>query len=362
MKKVLFIDRDGTIIREPSDMQVDSLEKLCFLPGAITALARIAAETDFEFVMVTNQDGLGTKSFPEETFRPAHDKMLEILSGEGVSFSGVFIDTSMPSDCSPSRKPGTAMLTKYLASGVNLNGSYVIGDRETDLLLSENLGCRAIYLSATHDPRAVLSTTDWKEIYSYLKRLPRKSCIVRTTRETEVRVELNLDGSGCYKVSTGSGFFSHMIEQLAMHSCVDLCLETKGDTSADEHHLIEDTGIVLGEAFAAALGSKKGIERYGFVVPMDDALAQVAIDLGGRPWLEWRAEFRADKIGTMPAEMIFHFFKSFADHSRCNINIKAEGINDHHKAEAIFKAFGRAIKCAIARSDKCAIPSTKGIL
>ena len=362
MKKVLFIDRDGTIIQEPEDEQVDSFEKMIFLPGAITSLAKIAGETDYELVMVTNQDGLGTGSFPEETFWPVHNKILEILNGEGMVFSEIFIDDTFPHQNAPTRKPGTAMLTGFLSKGIDLSSSYVIGDRLTDIQLAKNIGCKSIFIGKDHQPDAELSTTDWKEIYSFLKQKPRISSVVRKTLETEIQVELNLDGSGKCLTDTGIGFFDHMLNQIARHGNVDLSLKVKGDLEIDEHHTIEDVAITLGEAFLKALGGKKGIERYGFALPMDDCLAQVAIDFGGRPWLVWEAEFKREKIGEMPAEMIFHFFKSFSDSARCNLNIKAEGSNEHHKSEAIFKAFAKAIKMAVKQSDNFNLPSTKGTL
>ncbi len=362
MKKILFIDRDGTIIYEPADWQIDSLEKLEFLPGVITALSRIASETDFELVMVTNQDGLGTDSFPEATFWPVQKLMLSILKGEGVIFSEIFIDRSMPEKNSPSRKPGTAMLTQYLAQGVDLASSFVIGDRESDVKLAENLGCRAICLSGKRNDRAFLTTTDWGEIYRLLKNIPRTSSVTRETKETRIRADLNLDGSGKCSIHTGIGFFDHMLEQFARHSAIDLTLYADGDLHVDEHHLIEDVGIVLGTAFSNALGSKRGIERYGFTLPMDDALAQVAIDFGGRPWLVWEVDYKSGSIGSMPTEMVNHFFKSFSDNAKCSLNIKAEGQNEHHKTEALFKAFARAVKMALKFSGSNDLPSTKGTL
>jgi imidazoleglycerol-phosphate dehydratase / histidinol-phosphatase len=362
MKKVLFIDRDGTIISEPADEQVDSLEKFSFIPGVITALSLIVEETDYELVMVTNQDGLGTEVFPEETFWPAHNKMLEILRGEGVSFSEVFIDKTYPYENAPTRKPGTAMLVKYLAQGIDLSSSFVIGDRTTDIELAKNLGCKAVFFSDKSSADADLITKDWNEIYRYLKAIPRKARVERKTKETAILVDLNLDGGGKSNIWTGIGFFDHMLEQIAKHGNIDLTIQAKGDLKVDEHHTIEDVAICLGEGIIKALGSKKGIERYSFVLPMDDCLAQVALDLGGRPWLKWEVEFRNNKIGELPSEMLFHFFKSFSDSAKCNINIKAEGENDHHKAEAIFKALAKALKQAVAQTGNFELPSTKGAL
>jgi imidazoleglycerol-phosphate dehydratase/histidinol-phosphatase len=362
MKKVLFIDRDGTIIFEPPDEQIDSLEKLTFIPGAISNLSKIAKELDYELVMVTNQDGMGTPSFPESNFWPVQNKMLEILKGEGVSFSEIFIDRSTPAENLPTRKPGTAMLTKYLATGVDLGSSYVIGDRLTDVQLAKNLGCGSILLNNKGASDAELSTTSWDEIYSFLKRFPRNASVKRITKETEVAVALNLDGSGKSSVSTGTGFLDHMLDQVAKHGGIDLSINVKGDYHIDEHHAIEDLGIVLGEAMLKALGGKKGIERYGFVLPMDDSLATVAIDFGGRPWLVWNVELKREKIGEMPTEMFFHFFKSFSDSARCNLNISAQGDNEHHKMEAIFKAFAKAVKMAVSKTDNFNLPSTKGTL
>ncbi len=362
MKKVLFIDRDGTIITEPEDEQVDSLEKFRFIPGAISGLARIARETDYELVMVTNQDGLGTEAFPEETFWPAHNKMLQILNDEGVRFIGIFIDRSFPEENLPTRKPGTAMLTKYLAQGIDLANSYVIGDRITDVELAKNICCNAIYFSTKTSGDSVFSTTDWSEIYKYLKSKPRIATVTRRTKETDIRIELNIDGTGKSNITTGIGFFDHMLLQVARHGSFDLNIEASGDDGVDGHHLIEDLAICLGEAFLEATGSKKGLERYSFVLPMDDCLAQVALDLGGRPWFVWDAEFQGIKIGDMPSEMFFHFFKSFSDNARCNLNIKAEGNNEHHKIEAIFKAFARALKEAVKQTENYELPSTKGKL
>jgi imidazoleglycerol-phosphate dehydratase/histidinol-phosphatase len=362
MKKVLFIDRDGTIITEPEDEQVDSFEKLSFLPGAISCLSKISIETDFELVMVTNQDGLGTGAFPEDTFWPVQNKMLEILKGEGIIFKEIFIDRSFPSQNAPTRKPGTAMLTEYLARGIDLSSSFVIGDRQTDVSLAKNLGCKSILLCRDTSPEAELCTTDWNEIYQYLKRIPRSANVERITTETQITVELNLDGTGKYEIDTGIGFFDHMLEQIARHGNMNLKIKVKGDLKIDEHHTVEDVAISLGEAMLKSLGGKKGIERYSFILPMDDCLAQVAIDFGGRPWMVWEAEFLREKVGDMPTELFFHFFKSFSDSAKCNLNIKAEGNNEHHKIEAIFKAFAKAIKIAVKQTDNFNLPTTKGAL
>jgi imidazoleglycerol-phosphate dehydratase/histidinol-phosphatase len=362
MKKVLFIDRDGTIITEPEDEQVDSFEKFSFLPGAISCLSKIAKETDFELVMVTNQDGLGTGSFPEVTFWPVQNKMLEILRSEGIIFKEIFIDRTFPSQNAPTRKPGTAMLTEYLAKGVDLSSSFVIGDRQTDVRLAKNLGCKSILICRDTSSEAELCMTDWNEIYQFLKRIPRTANVERITTETQIIVELNLDGTGKYEIDTGIGFFDHMLEQIARHGNMNLKIKVKGDLKIDEHHTVEDVAISLGEAMLKALGGKKGIERYSFILPMDDCLAQVALDFGGRPWMVWEAEFLREKVGDMPTELFFHFFKSFSDNSKCNLNIKAEGNNEHHKIEAIFKAFAKAVKIAVKQTDNFNLPTTKGSL
>jgi len=362
MKKVLFIDRDGTILAEPEDEQVDSFEKMTFLPGVISALSRIAIETDFELVMVTNQDGLGTGSYPEESFWPVQNKMLEILKGEGVIFKEIFIDRTTPAQKAPTRKPGTAMLVKFLAAGIDLNSSYVIGDRVTDVVLAGNIGCKAIYISDDNSEGVALKTKNWNDIYRYLKDKPRISEIQRKTSETDIRIELNLDGSGKSNIDTGIGFFDHMLEQLARHGNVDLNIRAKGDLHIDEHHTIEDVAIALGDAMLHALGGKKGIERYSFVLPMDDCLAQVALDFGGRSWLVWDVNFTREKIGEVPTELFFHFFKSFSDSAKCNLNISANGDNEHHKIEAVFKAFAKAVKLAVKHTDNYNLPSTKGTL
>ena len=363
MKKVLFIDRDGTIIIEPQDEQIDSLEKLEFYPKAIVNLHRIAAELDYELVMVTNQDGLGTASFPEETFWPVHNKMLKTLENEGVRFSEILIDRSFPQENAPTRKPRTGLLTHYLQRSYDLKNSYVIGDRETDVALAKNLGAKAIFINENPHPDAALTTTDWDEIYRFLRFPDRVAEVSRKTNETDIFIRVNLDGSGKSEIATGLGFFDHMLAQLARHSLCDLAIRVTGDLDVDEHHTIEDTALALGEAFLGALGDKRGIERYGFLLPMDDALAQVAIDFSGRNWLVWETEFKREKIGEMPTEMFFHFFKSFSDTAKCNLNIKAEGQNEHHKIEAIFKAWAKSIKMAVQRSaGDQQIPSTKGIL
>jgi imidazoleglycerol-phosphate dehydratase / histidinol-phosphatase len=362
MKKVLFIDRDGTILKEPEDEQVDSFEKMTFLPEVISCLSKIAKETDYEFVMVTNQDGLGTGSFPENTFWPIQNKMLEILKGEGVSFAEIFIDRSIPSQKAPTRKPGTALLVNYLAKGIDLNCSYVIGDRLTDVELAKNLGCKAILIGDIKTPDAELSTKNWNDIYDYLKHMPRVSKVERKTSETDIAIEINLDGTGKSTIHTGIGFFDHMLEQIARHGNIDLKIDVSGDIHIDEHHTVEDVALALGDAVLKALGGKKGIERYSFVLPMDDCLAQVALDFGGRPWLVWNTKFTREKVGELPTEMFFHFFKSFSDTAKCNLNITADGQNEHHKIEAIFKAFAKAMKLAVKQNDNFNLPSTKGTL
>lgn len=363
MKKVLFIDRDGTLVIEPPiDYQLDSLEKLEFYPGVFQYLARIATELDFELVMVTNQDGLGTVSFPEDTFWPAQNKIIKAFENEGVRFSEILIDKSFPEENEPTRKPGTALLKHYIKGNYDLENSYVIGDRNSDVQLAKNLGAKAIFIGIYKNQDATLTTTSWKEIYTFLKALPRKVTVQRTTNETQISVTVNLDGSGKSIISTGLGFFDHMLEQISKHGNLDLNIEVQGDLHIDEHHTIEDVAITFGEAFLKALGSKKGIERYGFLLPMDDCFAQVAIDFGGRPWLVWEADFKREKIGEMPTEMFMHFFKSFSDQAKCNLNIKAEGENEHHKIEAIFKGFAKAIKNAVSKTEYYSIPSTKGTL
>ncbi len=369
MKKVLFIDRDGTLIFEPEDFQIDSFEKLKFLPFVFSSLGKIAREFNFELVMVTNQDGLGTRKYPENKFFPVHDFIMQTLANEGINFSEVFIDRSFEKDNSPNRKPRTGMLTKYLSNDYDLTNSFVIGDRETDIQLAKNLGAKAIFIKNPYfqiyqtGETVQLIATDWREIYDFLKMPERKVSHRRKTKETEILVELNLDGKGVAEISTGIAFFDHMLEQIARHGNIDLKITAKGDLQIDEHHTIEDVAITLGEAFSSVLTDKRGMERYGFCLPMDDCLAQVAIDFGGRNWIVWEAEFKREKIGEMPTEMFFHFFKSFSDKAVCNLNIRAEGTNEHHKIESIFKAFAKAIKTAVSRdlaSDR--LPTTKGIL
>lgn len=367
MKNVLFIDRDGTLILEPEDFQIDAFEKLNFLPGMITFLGKIARETDFELVMVSNQDGLGTTSFPEETFHPVQDFILQTLENEGIVFSEIFIDRSFAKDNLPTRKPNVGLLQKYFSDEYDLKNSFVIGDRETDVQLAKNLGSKAIFIKNASfeiaEVENVFIAENWQEIYEFLKLPPRIVLHKRTTKETEIEIELNLDGGGKSEISTGISFFDHMLEQLSKHGNLDLKIAAKGDLEVDEHHTIEDVAITLGEAFNLALTDKRGMERYGFCLPMDDALAQVAIDFGGRNWCVWETEFRREMIGKMPTEMFFHFFKSFSDKALCNLNIKAEGTNEHHKIEAIFKAFAKAVKMAVRRDiSSDALPSTKGTL
>ncbi|MGK0390334.1 MAG: imidazoleglycerol-phosphate dehydratase/histidinol-phosphatase [Maribacter sp.] len=362
MKKVLFIDRDGTLVIEPPiDYQLDSLEKLEFYPSVFQWLSKIVIELDYELVMVTNQDGLGTKSFPEETFWPAQNKIIQAFKNEGIEFAEILIDRSFPKDNAPTRKPRTGLLNAYIHGNYDLVNSYVIGDRLSDIELAKNLQAKGIFIGENEET-AALSTRNWKEIYQYLKEKPRTANISRKTKETDINISVNLDGNGQSKIDTGIGFFDHMLEQIAKHGNLDLEVTVKGDLEIDEHHTIEDVALTLGEAFLTALGSKKGIERYGFLLPMDDCLAQVAIDFGGRPWLVWETAFKREMVGEMPTEMFMHFFKSFSDTAKCNLNIKAEGDNEHHKIEAIFKAFAKAIKMAISTSDNYSIPSTKGIL
>lgn len=365
MKKALFIDRDGTIIVEPkTDFQIDSLEKLEFIPKAISNLRRIAGQSDYELVMVTNQDGLGTDSFPEDTFWPAHQKMLKTLEGEGVVFDDQLIDRSFEHEGLQTRKPGTGMFQKYLNGKYDLANSYVIGDRLTDVQLAKNLGSKAILFSDTPSADADLTTTNWDEVANYVLLPVRSAEVRRTTKETDIQLQLVLDNKGVADIKTGLHFFDHMLDQLAKHSGVSIHLRVQGDLQVDEHHTIEDTGLALGEAFAKAIGNKRGMERYGFHLVMDDALAQVAIDFGGRPWIVWEAEYRREKIGDMPTEMFYHFFKSFTDAARCNLHIQVSGDNEHHKIEATFKGLARAIRMAIRQdADNLQnLPSTKGIL
>ncbi len=379
MKKILFIDRDGTLIKEaPPTYQLDSFDKLEFYPDMFTWMKKIALELDFELVMVTNQDGLSSPSFPEETFWPVHQFVMKSLSNEGIHFTEVHIDRTFAKDKAPTRKPGTGMLTKYLTDpGYDIPGSFVIGDRITDVQLAKNLGCKAIWLNndatlgaaeinnetESLQSTIVLETTTWKSVYEYLRLGQRIIRHERNTNETKIEVLLNLDGKGTASIDTGLNFFNHMLDQLSRHSGIDMAITVKGDLHIDEHHTIEDTAIALGEAIALALGNKKGIERYGFLLPMDDCLAQVALDFGGRSWLVWEASFKREKIGDMPAEMFYHFFKSFSDAAKCNLNIKAEGENEHHKIESIFKALAKAIKAAVKRdADNQQLPSTKGLL
>ena len=375
MKRVLFIDRDGTLALEPEDCQLDTLEKLVFYPEVFTYLGKIAREMDYELVMVTNQDGLGTESFPEVDFWSCHNFLIKSFENEGVVFDNTLIDKSFPTDNAPTRKPRTGLLTQYTeGTDYDLSNSFVIGDRLTDMELAKNLGAKGLFLvndetlgaeEARNDitDAIALNTKAWKDIYSFLKLNQRIVSQKRTTHETDISLTLNLDGSGKSNIDTGIAFFDHMLDQLARHGAMDLDLKVKGDLEVDEHHTIEDTAIVLGEAFAKALGTKLGIERYGFCLPMDDCLAQVAIDFGGRNWLVWDTEFKREMIGQMPTEMFMHFFKSFTDGAKANLNIKATGTNEHHKIEAIFKAFAKAIKVAVKRDpDKMILPSTKGSL
>lgn len=373
MKKALFIDRDGTIITEPADEQIDSLEKLEFVPGALGALAAIAA-MDYELVLATNQDGLGTGSFPEDTFWPAHNKMLRTLQGEGVVFADQLIDRSFEKDGLPTRKPGTGMFGKYTDESYDLSSSFVIGDRITDIMLAKNLGARGILLQPRDKGMKMvgdagltgvvaLVTDDWREIAGFLRAEERTVTVERNTRETQIKLSLDLDGRGESSVSTGLGFFDHMLEQIVHHSGVSMRLEVKGDLGVDEHHTIEDTAIVLGDAVRIALGSKRGIERYGFALPMDECSAMVLLDFGGRIEFVWDAEFRREKVGDVPTEMFRHFFKSFAEAARCNLHISAKGENEHHKIEGIFKAFARALRMAIRRDAfSYDLPSSKGVL
>ncbi|SFS78863.1 bifunctional histidinol-phosphatase/imidazoleglycerol-phosphate dehydratase HisB [Lutibacter maritimus] len=376
-KKVLFIDRDGTIIKEPADEQVDAFEKIIFYPKAFTYLGKIANELDFELVMVTNQDGLGTTSMPEENFWPVQNFVIQCFENEGVKFNKVFIDKTFAKDNAPTRKPNTGLLTEFFSDAYDLENSFVIGDRLTDIELAKNLGAKGIFINdntnlgtdeitvkrAELDPFIALESNDWQKIYEFLKLNNRTAELTRNTNETKIYIQLNLDGTGKSNIATGLPFFDHMLDQIARHGSMDLTIQVQGDLEVDEHHTIEDTMIALGEVFTKALGNKLGIERYGFCLPMDDCLAQVAIDFGGRNWLVWDADFKREKIGEMPTEMFYHLFKSFTDGARCNLNIKAEGTNEHHKIEGIFKAFAKAIKAAVKRdAEKMILPSTKGLL
>ena len=376
MKKVLFIDRDGTLTIEPVDYQVDAFEKLVFYTEVFRYLSSIARELDYELVMVTNQDGLGTDSFPEEEFWPYQNHLVNSFKNEGVVFSEIFIDRTFPHDKADTRKPGAGMLKGYINNPeCDLSASFVIGDRLTDMQLAKNLGAKGIFIDNNIDLGAdevtdsaledtiVLRTKSWETIYNMLLLNERAVKLERSTKETTISIDLNLDGSGKSQIDTGIAFFDHMLDQIARHGGVDLYIKTTGDLEVDEHHTIEDTAIALGESFAQALGDKKGIERYGFTLPMDDSLAQVALDFGGRSWLVWEAEFTREMVGQMPTEMFYHFFKSFADGAKANINIKADGVNEHHKIESIFKAFAKAIKMALKRdTNKMILPSTKGKL
>lgn len=378
MKKALFIDRDGTLILETDDFKIEKFHKLIFYPEVFQWLGRIARELDYELVMVTNQDGLGTPDFTEEDFWPVQKFIEQAFEKEGAKFEGIHIDKSWPEENLPTRKPGTGMLTQYMDGSYDLANSFVIGDRITDVMLAKNLGAKGIWMNdgrnlgigetgkdnaETLKDYIALESRSWQKIYEFLKGGARKASVTRTTKETDITVEVNLDGTGKAEINTGLNFFNHMLEQIAKHGSIDLTINAKGDLHIDEHHTIEDTAITLGEAIAKALGDKKGIERYGFCLPMDDALAQVAIDFGGRNWIVWEAEFTREKVGDVPTEMFFHFFKSFSDAAKCNLNIKAEGDNEHHKIEAIFKAFAKAVKMAAKRDlSNMQLPSTKGVL
>lgn len=375
-KRILFIDRDGSLVLEPPvDYQLDSLEKLEFYPGVFRNLSFIREKLDFMFVMVTNQDGMGTDSFPEETFWPAQNKVLKAFENEGVTFDAIHIDRSMPADNAPTRKPRTGMLTDYLTEEYDLENSFVIGDRLTDVELAKNLGCKAILLQHDNDETSIslsqkslndvcaLISPNWNDVSAFLFAGERQAVVARKTHETDIYVSLNLDGSGKTSISTGLGFFDHMLDQIGKHAGIDLTIKTVGDLQVDEHHTVEDTAIALGEALLKALGDKRGVERYGFCLPMDDSLCSVALDFGGRPWIVWDCQFQRERVGDVPTELFFHFFKSLSDSARMNLNIKAEGENEHHKIEGIFKAFARSIKMAIRRDIyKYELPTTKGLL
>ena len=367
MKKALFIDRDGTLIKEPADEQIDAFEKLEFVPGVMRNLAFIRQKLDYEFVMVSNQDGLGTDALLEDTFWPVHNLMMRTLEGEGVTFDDVLIDRSFPEENLPTRKPGTAMLGRYTSGGYDMEACWVIGDRETDAQLALNLGCRALILKEKDEDsfsdERIRYVDSWDRIAEILFAGERKARVRRTTKETDIEVRLDLDGSGRCDIRTGLGFFDHMLEQIGKHGGMDLYIRTEGDLQVDEHHTIEDTALALGECLLRALGDKRGIERYGYCLPMDDCLCSVALDFGGRPWLVWDAEFRREKVGEMPTEMFLHFFKSLSDAARMNLNIKAEGVNEHHKIEGIFKALARSLKMAVRRDIyHYELPSSKGVL
>ena len=376
-RPILFIDRDGTIIKEPEDEQIDSFEKLEFYPKVFQFLSKIAKELNFEIVMITNQDGLGTEVYPEDTFWPVHNFVLKAFEAEGVVFKEQFIDRTFAKDNAPTRKPNTGLLTKYFSEDYDLANSFVIGDRLTDIELAKNLGAKGIFINDNTnlgtdevtvsnnelEDYIALETNNWELIYKFLKTTERVGSIERNTNETKIKIDVNLDGTGKSNIDTGIAFFDHMLDQIARHGQLDLNIKVDGDLEVDEHHTIEDTAIALGEVFATTLGNKLGIERYGFCLPMDDCLAQVAIDFGGRNWLVWDADFKREMIGKMPTEMFYHFFKSFTDGAKCNLNIKVEGDNEHHKIEAIFKAFAKAIKMAVKQDvEKMILPSTKGML
>ena len=379
MKRILFIDRDGTLINEaPPTYQLDALDKLTFYPHMFEYMGRIARELDYELVMVTNQDGLGTAAFPENTFWPLHELVMKSLEGEGIHFSETLIDRTLPAENEPTRKPGLGLVKKYLGNeAYDIGNSFVIGDRITDVQLAKNMGCKAIWLN--NDPglgsaeikdkvnelreSIILETTEWKKIYQFLKSGLRQVIHERNTHETQIKIEVNMDGNGKSNIVTGLGFFDHMLDQIARHGKIDLTIRSNGDLEIDEHHTIEDTAIALGEAFAKALADKRGMTRYGFALPMDDAEAKVLIDFGGRPWIVWDVEFKRERIGEMPTEMFFHFFKSFSDAAKCNLNVFCRGDNEHHKIEAIFKAFAKAIRMAVTKDPASTyLPSTKGVL
>jgi imidazoleglycerol-phosphate dehydratase/histidinol-phosphatase len=377
MKRVLFIDRDGTIIKEPADEQIDSFEKLEFYPKVFQYLSKISKDLDFEIEMISNLAGLVTDIYPENTFWPVHNFVLKTFEAEGVVFKEQFIDRTFAKDNAPTRKPNTGLLTQYFSSDYDLANSFVIGDRLTDIELAKNLGSKGIFINDNTnlgadeitvkrdalDAFIALESNDWETIYTFLKADARTGSIERNTNETKIKIDLNLDGTGKSNIDTGIAFFDHMLDQIARHGQLDLNIKVNGDLEVDEHHTIEDTAIALGELFATTLGNKLGIERYGFALPMDDCFAQAAIDFGGRNWLVWEADFKREMIGKMPTEMFMHFFKSFTDGAKCNLNIKAEGTNEHHKIEAIFKAFAKAIKMAVKRDvEKMILPSTKGLL